>query len=526
MYSPQIGLADIAHNLQLYASDYMPDYRESDALKSAVFEHDKLFQDITRRILNLENELRDLYAQRRDIVTSSVVKKALIAPIRKLAPETLGYVFQLACEDEVVAAADERRMITPHSMQLQLGLVCRRWRRVALGTPYLWTDIALERSSDLALKLNPFIVLTEWVRRSGGLPISVFIGDGLEKVFSNPKYDADLRACMDFLGDNFPRVRSFHVTNAFPQVLPALFPQGRSRDASALTDFRVIPSKSTLPLRQLLLGPIAAPNLEKIDVYRPSTFFDSIQLDYSRLRSLRWNTSTQRNDHESSLECLANVLTQCPNLHECEIVHPAHGLGAPMTDKEITVPGLKHLSLKFTLQSDPSPLLSILHTPNLESLTLEQTSPISNIAGFGGTVANFINNSSCSTLKDLHLNRLILSDEDAVLIPALSPVTSLNFKQCFIHDAFFDALNPQPNTHPDTWPVPKMATMSFEAAGFSADRLAEVVEHRVMKPDVQIEEEYKPRLVGVSIVRCRVREDDVRRLGGVEGVLVEVVDDA
>ncbi|KIJ55232.1 hypothetical protein M422DRAFT_151332, partial [Sphaerobolus stellatus SS14] len=137
MYNPQIGAADVAHNLKLYSNNYMPEHHEALALKTALDDHDRLLQDINERIFALESQLQGLYSQRNALATTSVVKKALIAPVRRLAPETLGYVFQLACEDEVLATGD-RRMITPTTMQLQLALVSRRWRSVVLGTPYLY----------------------------------------------------------------------------------------------------------------------------------------------------------------------------------------------------------------------------------------------------------------------------------------------------------------------------------------------------------------------------------------------------
>ena len=294
--------ANVAHDLHLHASDFLPNILEAHQLTTAVEEQENSVQVLNARIAFLESQIRLLRAQRSDLVKSSTVKRALLAPVRRLAPETLGEFFELCNNSSITPGI--RRLITPDSTPILMGYVCKKWRRVALGTPQLWTSIALEHTAEMTLKVNPFIVIPDWLNRSGCLPLDIYLGDGLEKFFTSDKHTQVFRSCMEMLGNHFHRCRSFHVTNAFPNILPAMFPPRRCRDASSLRDIRVIPTIFSLPRRPLVLGQITAPNLESIDVYRPSTFFDSITLDYSRLRSLRWNTSVASSDGESSLSNL------------------------------------------------------------------------------------------------------------------------------------------------------------------------------------------------------------------------------
>ena len=502
---------DKAHNLFLHASDFVPNALEAHRLRTAVEEQENNIQALNARIAFLEAQLCLLRAQRDDLVESSTIKRSLLAPIRRLAPETLGEIFEL-CNSSLVTPG-VRRIITPDSAPILIGRVCKEWRRVALGTPQLWTALALEHTSEKPLKVNPFTVIPEWLNRSGCLPLDIYLGDGLEKLFALDKHAETLRLCMEMLGDHFHRCRSFHVTNAFPNILSAMFPPRRCRDARSLREFRVIPSIFSLPQRPLALGQITAPNLESIDVYRPSTFFDSIILDYSRLRSLRWNTSIASSDGESSLENLTRVLSLCPNLEECEIMHPSHSTISLDKITMVSVPSLRRLRLKFTLQADPSPLFSVLRTPGLESLTLEQVSPISNIPGFGGALSTFIS-AAPPPLKELRMVRLILSAEDAILLSPLSRLESLQLHNCFLHPAFLAALSPRAGDHPDAWTVPKLSSICLNSSAFGTETLAEVVEKRLAIPSVSNESSsrYHPRLSSVSLTQCRLSRADQNTL--------------
>jgi hypothetical protein len=216
-----------------------------------------------------------------------------------------------------------------------------------------------------------------------------------------------------------------------------------------------------------------------------------------------------RNDLESSLDALAHILERCPNLEECEIVHPTHSASAA-EKSVVSIPSLKRLSLKFTLQADPSPLFSILHTPGLESLTLEQTSPISNIPGFGGALGTFLSGSS-APLKELCITRLVLTADDTALLDPLNRIESLQLSACFLHPAFLGGLSPRDGAHPDAWPVPRLGSLAFSASMFPAQALEEMVQRRLAKPsapDVSIE--YSPRLKALELSQCRLVGDDMR----------------
>jgi hypothetical protein len=505
------SMDDVTHDLYLHASDFLPNSAEAHQLRTAVELQESGIQALNVRIAFLESQLSLLQAQRIGLVESSTVKRALLAPIRRLAPETLGEIFELCNSSSVTPGV--RRIISPDSTPLLMGRVCRKWRQVAMGNPQLWTSIALEHTAEMPLKVNPFIIIPAWLNRSGCLPLNIYLGDGLEKIFATERHTEVVGSCMEMLGDHFYRCRSFHVTNAYPNILPVMFPPGRCRDASSLRDIRVIPSIFSLPQRPLVLGHIAAPNLESIDVYRPSTFFDSITLDYSRLRSLRWNTSMASSDEESSLNNLAQVLSLCPNLEECEIMHPSHSTASLANVPMVSVPSLRRLRLKFTLQADPSPLFSVLRTPGLESLTLEQVSPISNIPGFGGALSTFIS-AAPPPLKELRMIRLILSAEDAILLSPLSRLESLQLHNCFLHPAFLTALSPRAGDHPDAWTVPKLSSICLNSSAFGTQTLAEVVEKRLAIPNVSEENNaaYHPRLSSVSLTQCRLSRADQNTL--------------
>ncbi|KAH9475046.1 hypothetical protein JR316_0012149 [Psilocybe cubensis] len=58
---------------------------------------------------------------------------------------------------------------------LALGAVCQSWRKLAWNTPSLWTNIRIffQRRPDL----NDLQVVTEWLKRSGNLPLSIRLSE-------------------------------------------------------------------------------------------------------------------------------------------------------------------------------------------------------------------------------------------------------------------------------------------------------------------------------------------------------------
>jgi hypothetical protein len=78
----------------LLATDFAPTSTEAGLLKKSIEEHEREIREIDTKRSSLELQLEDLRTLRLSLVESCAVKEALLAPMRKLAPEVLGEVFK------------------------------------------------------------------------------------------------------------------------------------------------------------------------------------------------------------------------------------------------------------------------------------------------------------------------------------------------------------------------------------------------------------------------------------------------
>jgi hypothetical protein len=120
------------YDTQILATDFAPDERK---LRAVMDQQREEMKQLDAEISRPEGRLGELHARRASVRQAYDVNKGLLAPVRKLPPETLGEVFMYCLTDLSGPGAFQQA-------PLHLMRVCRRWRRVAAGTPYLWTRYA------------------------------------------------------------------------------------------------------------------------------------------------------------------------------------------------------------------------------------------------------------------------------------------------------------------------------------------------------------------------------------------------
>ncbi|THV02265.1 hypothetical protein K435DRAFT_358173 [Dendrothele bispora CBS 962.96] len=90
-------------------------------------------------IQKLEADIVSLRNRQQRIYRRIDQYRSLLAPIRKLPPEVLGYIFRLICTEN--SAATEIDCPAVH-----LSHVCAGWRDLARTTPSLWSNISINLS--------------------------------------------------------------------------------------------------------------------------------------------------------------------------------------------------------------------------------------------------------------------------------------------------------------------------------------------------------------------------------------------
>jgi hypothetical protein len=208
----------------LLATNFAPSDIEAGPSRTSIEEHERTFADIDRQISSedLECPLEELRMRRLSLVESSTIQKALLAPIRKPAPEILGEVFEWCISVTINAQGISTR--TPHSAPLLLLRVRRRWRRVSVGTRQLWTNLGVQWPI-----ANPLIMIPMWLQYSRSLPVNIYIGtersQDLLALGHRPSMPIR-KFIFQCISEHVHRCRVFHY-EAGSDSLRDIFPPGR-----------------------------------------------------------------------------------------------------------------------------------------------------------------------------------------------------------------------------------------------------------------------------------------------------------
>jgi hypothetical protein len=455
---------DMVHR-SLLATDFVPSSTQADFFKLAIDKTEKNIHDLDSRISTFELQLEELHTYRRVLLDTCAVKEALLAPVRKLHPEILGEIFTWCVAD--VVEVDTRA--TPKCAPLLLVHVCRRWRRVALATPRLWTQITLQCDP----KVNPLVAVPLWLDHSGALPIDV---DIIPEEWSplphlellDPEAD-EIGGILQRIAQNFHRCRTFRCSG--DAYLQGIFPQGSHTTAPFLHTFQVKPDDCTPLLR---LGDISAPNLEVIDVSHPYLSVHSISFNHQLLRTLRLDA--QQSLHLYTLDTLPQLLALCPNLEDCEFKYPFTSQ-ATFTAQSISVPHLRRLSMTWSPIVDASPFLAALMVPKLEYIHLMIDGEHSEGSSLASALCAL--NSSSPPLKVVHIDNIhILPHEFLPILVDLTFLDTLYLTDVSLDHTLLAALTPETAHQAGSWMCPRLASLHLEYVDVPGDQLIRMIDTR------------------------------------------------
>ncbi|PPQ70569.1 hypothetical protein CVT26_013185 [Gymnopilus dilepis] len=190
--------------------------------------------------------------------------------------------------------------------RLLLGAICHEWRRIAWSTPQLWTELAVSlRNINITDYHWHREFVHDWLRRSGGLPLSLsitfedshFISDvETEKVVNEFNSVSDRWHVLEI---NQARLGHVGLFKAHPCCKPILQTLAINRidhntDSTDIDNFS--PFQTEIVPQRLSLNGLP---------------FTSINMPWEQLTSLQLSG-------RSTLECL-EVLTRAPNLRELAV---------------------------------------------------------------------------------------------------------------------------------------------------------------------------------------------------------------
>src|SRR5882724_2203052 len=152
-------------DLETHVTDFFPDAQAANTLRALINEQDA-------QLKSLDVEIAQLKDRWSEVAKSRDIHRALLAPIRKLPPEILGQIFV----QFLLGSIHDSSQFNPScwncseldDVRIPLLLVCQRWKRTAIGTPRLWTILAIGNVSSYNTARVQMCL-----HNSGSLPIQI-----------------------------------------------------------------------------------------------------------------------------------------------------------------------------------------------------------------------------------------------------------------------------------------------------------------------------------------------------------------
>ncbi|KAF8648463.1 hypothetical protein AX16_006266 [Volvariella volvacea WC 439] len=356
--------------------------------------------------------------------------------IDALPPETLSHIFVsyygLTARPQIATKA--------------LGLVCRRWRFVALGTQILWTSIKL--LGDVACVARHILHINNWLARSKDLPCNVeatlWTSHGLSLIFPLRQilYPIsarirsiallveleELKGCLELFMQGFPQLRMLTISLLNEGLGGVGVPEG-DNFSLCLTG---CPQLEFVRLSPGILKLIREENLVQALPKSLKYFDQCFELQPTTVLNL---LSGFRNLEDLDLEIIIyhNVVRPLPRNAGYQFSHTSlRRLGLTFTDvgirplfEAVRFPSLTNLTLSEI--PDPAGILSSIAkaSPPLESLSLHEFRVTSEeLLQFFQTV---------STISRLSLSDCGCFDHELISALTLSPVDSVHYLPILDH---------------------------------------------------------------------------------------------
>ncbi|KAF8880588.1 hypothetical protein CPB84DRAFT_1965745 [Gymnopilus junonius] len=274
--------------------------------------------------------------------------------ILQVPPEVASIIFKFYLPEMPVSADSRKEQPRNTTMApLLLGAVCRGWRDIAWSIPQLWTyiDVVLDSGKE-----SEFSLISEWLNRSGGLPLSIHVYTrGLRRTI--PRWEI-----VDLINKYSAR---WEVLELFvPAPLVNMFRGNLEnqyfilRDLRIHSGFRLPEQKGDIPIRALRPEPT-------------NVYIDGI-LHLSSIW-ISWNRVTFV-DVETILasECV-RLFQHAVMLERCNL-RDIWDLEEQSLDFVITHPHLQDLKLKPRYPEAIKQLLGALTLPALQKLEIDMDS--------------------------------------------------------------------------------------------------------------------------------------------------------
>ncbi|RDB25754.1 hypothetical protein Hypma_006254 [Hypsizygus marmoreus] len=338
-----------------------------------------------------------------------------------------------------------------------LSHVCRHWRKVAISTPALWTDMFVELDQRRTHHSHPLLV-NLWLQRSGTLPLTLNIADLL-----SPDPSAEENPVFALLLAHIHRWR--HVEwFIWGGSTAKLFLHKTLNNGETLLESLTISTQGCTD-EQSELFPFALQSFTRLRrlTYASNTLTSVFNLPLSQLTHLRLSSVP--------LDICGRVLTRCAKLEEIAFMDISQPLG-DMTTTIIYLPELVSCTFQ-SYESNIGALLMQFDSPKLRSLVLYCNY---SLQGEINTLETFVARAGCKLRTFIFHDKDLSEDELERLLaqPALESIQILELSCDNISDQILGELT----AGDDGQILPLLKTIILEPCCSSDGKLAAMISSR------------------------------------------------
>ncbi|KAE9404867.1 hypothetical protein BT96DRAFT_916546 [Gymnopus androsaceus JB14] len=333
--------------------------------------------DVETQVEKLQSQISELTHQKDAKLVEIASLENVLSPIRRVPPEIISEIFELACLPE------EGKSMYEHSIAQYTSIlcaVCVAWRKVAHATPRLWSELCL------SLKGRKPVIpelgwVKEWIHRSQGLPLDLYLNfdtrSGISPAISSQFMENILGFSHKIRLLNLEGHISFFIPlfslprSSLPQLEEVYLEissfSSSNDDMYADLTYHEVPSQI-----ETFLG---APKLRCVELIEEDTtpILKKFALPAEQFTSLKI-TSTIVKPSYFDPDAYTDILRRCKDL-----VHLRVDLGLDFEPDfvlfshylSISLPSLRSLDISaLMISGNDVNLLHCLTTPHLEELTL------------------------------------------------------------------------------------------------------------------------------------------------------------
>ncbi|KAE9406603.1 hypothetical protein BT96DRAFT_222752 [Gymnopus androsaceus JB14] len=175
VFTPRIN----ANTAELYTklrSEYGTAF-EMQEVQEMLLLSDRDLEDYESEIIRLKSQILYVEAQKKRLIDYKQRLRSLLSPTRRLPNETLGRVFEFACDENLFQERHLSTRVSPSLLSrlpaLAISTVCTRWRSLAISSPSLWSKIRQKIRSDALVTSGQLSTLELYWERSAEHPLFI-----------------------------------------------------------------------------------------------------------------------------------------------------------------------------------------------------------------------------------------------------------------------------------------------------------------------------------------------------------------